>query len=134
MAEAYRQFAFVSSVLGGFAFLFFAAILPLPATHRSAPWAAGTALAAAIGLLTVTLGSTFSAAALANLPAGASVPPAIAGHHRVLSLMFLGSLYVLLVSFGVSGFIRSKRMGRITVALAVAGAISVAWVISPFVS
>ena len=134
MAEAYRQFAFVSSVLGGFAFLFFAAILPVPATHRSAPWAAGTALAAAIGLLTVTLGSTFGAAALANLPVGASAPPAIAGHHRALSLMFLGSLYLLLVSFGVSGFIRSRHMGRITVALAVAGAMAVAWAISPFVS
>jgi len=134
MAEAYRQIAFVSSVLGGFAFLFFAAILPAPATHRSAPWAAGTALAAAIGLLTVTLGSTFSAAALANLPVGASSPPAIAGHHRALSLMFLGSLYMLLVSFGVSGFIRSRRMGQITVALAVAGAMAVAWAISPFVS
>ena len=134
MAEAYRQFAFVSSVLGGFAFLFFAAILHVPATHRSAPWAAGTALAAAIGLLTVTLGSTFSAAALANLPVGASSPPAIAGHHRVLSMMFLGSLYLLLVSFGVSGFIRSRHMGQITVALAVAGALAVAWAISPFVS
>ena len=134
MVEAYRQFAFVSSVLGGFAFLFFAAILPSPATHRSAPWAAATALAAAIGLLTVTLGSTFGAAALADLPVGASSPPAIAGHHRALSLLFLGSLYLLLVSFGVSGFIRSRHMGRITVALAVAGALAVTWAISPFIS
>jgi hypothetical protein len=39
MVEASRQFAF----------LFFAAILPSPATHRSTPCAAGTALAAAIG-------------------------------------------------------------------------------------
>ena len=132
MAETYRQFAFVSSVLGGFAFLFFAAILPTPAAHRSAAWAAGTALASAIGLLTVTLGSTFSAAALADLPAGAASPPAIAGHHRALSLLFLGSLYLLLISFGVSGFIRSRPMGRTTVALAVAGAVAVAWAISPF--
>ncbi len=134
MAETYRQLAFVSSVLGGFAFLFFAAILPAPATHRAAPWAAGTALAAAIGLLVVTLGSTFGAAAVANVAAGAGTPPAIAGHHRALSLMFLGSLYLLLLSFGVSGFIRSRRMGQITVALAVAGATAVAWAISPFLS
>ena len=134
MAETYRQLAFVSSVLGGFAFLFFAAILPTPATHKSAGWAAGTALASAIGLLTVTLGATFSAAALADLPLGAASPPAIAGHHRALSLLFLGSLYLLLVSFGVSGFTRSRQMGRLTVALAVAGALAVAWAISPFLS
>jgi len=134
VAETYRQLAFVSSVLGGFAFLFFAAILPTPATHKSAGWAAGAALASAIGLLTVTLGATFSAAALADLPLGAASPPAIAGHHRALSLLFLGSLYLLLVSFGVSGFIRSRQMGRLTVALAVAGALAVAWAISPFLS
>ena len=134
MGEVYRQLAFVSSVLGGFAILFFASILPAPAAHRSAPWAAGTALASAIGLLTVTLGSTFGAAAIAALAPGTPAPATIVSHHRTLSLVFLGSVYVLLLSFGISGFIRSRRMGQATTALAFCGAALVVWVMTPFLS
>ena len=134
MVEVYRQLAFVSSVLGGFAITFFAMMLATPHDRRLAPWAAVTSLAAAIGFLIVTLGSTFGAAVIASLPAGAAVPEAVARNHRSLSVLFLAAIYILLTSFGLSGYTRSTRMGMITLVSAVLGALAVGWVMSPFLS
>ncbi len=134
MGEVYRQLAFVSSVLGGFAISFFGVMLTTPADRRLAPWAAATALAAAIAFVVVALGSTFSAAVVATLPAGATVPAAVARQHRSLSVLFLGAIVVLLTSFAVSGFTRSKRMGIVTMTCAALGSIAVIWVMSPFLS
>jgi hypothetical protein len=40
MTEYYRQFAFITSVLGGFAFALFGTLLLAPPSHRAASWAA----------------------------------------------------------------------------------------------
>ena len=46
MAEFYRQFAFVSSVLAGFAFTFYGTLLVAAREHRAGAWAAFLAVAA----------------------------------------------------------------------------------------
>jgi hypothetical protein len=45
MAEYYRQFAFVSSVLAGFAFTFYGTLLVAEREHRAGKWAAFFAVA-----------------------------------------------------------------------------------------
>jgi len=61
MAEYYRQFAFVSSVLAGFAFTFYAALLATSPSSRDASWAALLTVAASTCFLVVRLGITFFA-------------------------------------------------------------------------
>jgi len=48
MAEFYRQFAFVSSVLAGFAFTFYGTLLVAEREHRAGAWAAFLAVAASV--------------------------------------------------------------------------------------
>ena len=93
MAEYYRQFAFVSSVLAGFAFTFYGTLLVASSTHRVASWAALLAMAASAACLIVTLGTTFSAVRAAGLPAGTPLPPELATRQAPISMCFLLGIF-----------------------------------------
>ena len=56
MADFYRKFAFVSSVLAGFSFTFYGTLLMAAREHRAGTWAAFLAVAASVAFLPVTLG------------------------------------------------------------------------------
>jgi hypothetical protein len=89
MAEFYRQFAFVSSVLAGFAFTFYGTLLVAAREHRAGTWAAFFAVAASVAFLPVTLGMTFGAVHAVN-QAEPSVSNAAADPQIVLlSILFL---------------------------------------------
>jgi hypothetical protein len=106
MAEFYRQFAFVSSVLAGFAFTFYGTLLVAAHEHRAGKWAAFFAVAASVAFLPVTLGMTFGA-----VRAG---------------------VVFLLTSFGVSGWIRSRGLGIATTSLSLIGALVALAALRPF--
>ena len=87
--EYYRQFAFVSSVLAGFAFSFYGVLLSASARHRATNLAALLAVMASIALLLVTLGMTFAAAIAASLPNNFKMPSSILAQQTPLSFCFL---------------------------------------------
>src|SRR5215469_2608470 len=130
--EYYRQFGFVSSVLGGFAFTFFGVLLPVSMKGRAAALAGFLAVAGSISFLLVTLGMTFAAAVAASLPADAGMPASILAQQTPLSFCFLLGMGLLLASFGVCGWIHSRFMGIATVTLAGIGAFGVVLVLIPF--
>ena len=132
MTELYRQFAFVSSVLAGFAFTFYGTLLLAP-RHRAGTWAAFTAVAASVCFLPVTLGMTFAAARSA---AGetASAQTRIYPHQAALSMFFLGGILLLFASFGLSGWIHSRQLGIATTILAVCGLAAAFFALLPFLS
>ena len=103
MTEYYRQFAFVTSVLGGFAFALFGTLLLAPPSHRAASWAAILSVTASVAFLLDTLGMTFGSIYSATLPAGASLPPRIVSQRGPLSLLFCFGILLLLASFGLGG-------------------------------
>ena len=84
MADFYRQFAFVSSVLAGFSFTFYGTLLMAAREHRAGTWAAFLAVAASVAFLPVTLGMTFTAARTANQPSEFSISNAVADPQLVL--------------------------------------------------
>src|SRR6266508_286347 len=84
--EYYRQFAFVSSVLAGFAFSFYGVLLSALAQHRATNLAALLAVMASIAFLLVTLGMTFAAAIAASLPNDAKMPSSVLAQQTPLSL------------------------------------------------
>jgi len=132
LLEYYRQFGFVSSVLGGFAFTFFGVLLPVSVNGRAAALAALLAVAGSISFLLVTLGMTFAAAVAASLPAEASMPASILAQQTPLSFCFLIGMGFLLASFAVCGWIHSRLMGIVTICLAAVGAFGIVLVLIPF--
>lgn len=132
MAEYYRQFAFVSSVLAGFAFTFYGTLLVASSTHKVASSAALLALAASVACLIVTLGTTFAAARAAGLPVGESLPSEITAEKAPISMCFLLGILFLFASFGVAGWIRSHRLGVATTVVAILGLLCAFWVLLPF--
>jgi hypothetical protein len=132
LLEYYRQFGFVSSVLGGFAFTFFGVLLPVSTRGHAAALAAFLAVAASIAFLMVTLGMTFGATVAASLRAEALMPASIVAQQTPLSFCFLIGLGLLLASFGVCGWIHSCLMGIATIFLAAVGALGIMLVLIPF--
>ena len=132
MTEYYRQFAFISSVLAGFAFAFYGTLLLAPTPHRTSSWAAFLSVTASIAFLLVTLGTTFAASRAARLEVGRSLPTEITSQVPLISILFLTGIFLLLASFGLGGWIRSRQLGIATTILAVVGAIGVVIVMSPF--
>jgi hypothetical protein len=133
MIEYYRQFAFVSSVLAGFAFAFYGTLLLAPMPHRIASWAALLSVSASVAFLIVTLGTTFAASLAANLPAGAVLSSGIASEQGPLSILFLGGILLLLTSFGLGGWVRSRRLGIATTVVSAFGALGMLLILAPFI-
>jgi hypothetical protein len=133
MAEFYRQFALVSSVLAGFALTFCGTLLVAAREHRPGAWAAFFAVAASVAFLPVTLGMTFGAVHAANEPREFSVLNLAADSQiALLSMLFLAGVVFLLASFGISGRMRSRRLGIATTSLALIGAVAVFAALRPF--
>ena len=133
MAEFYRQFAFVSSVLAGFAFAFYGTLLTAAREHRAGAWAAFFAVAASVAFLPVTLGMTFNAAHAANQPSELNLSTAAADPQiALLSMLFLSGVVFLLASFGISGWMRLRGLGIATTSLSLLGALAAFAALRPF--
>ena len=132
MTEYYRQFAFVTSVLGGFAFALFGTLLLAPSS-RAASWAALLSVTASVAFLLDTLGMTFGGIYSATLPAGRTIPPPIASQVGPLSLLFCFGVLLLFASFGLGGWVRSRTLGMATTIVAVLGAIAAYVVLAPYI-
>src|SRR5215831_6841875 len=133
MTEYYRQFAFVTSVLGGFAFALFGTLLLAPSSHRAASWAAILSVTASVSFLLVTIGMTFGSIYSASLPTGTPMSPRIAAQQGPLSLLFCLGILLLLASFGLGGWVRSRWVGIVTTIVAGLGAIAAYLVIAPYI-
>jgi len=133
MAEFSRQFAFVSSVLAGFAFAFYGTLLVAAREHKAGAWAAFFAVAASVSFLPVTLGMTFNAARSANQSTELSVSTASVDPQIALpSMLFLSGVVFLLASFGISGWMRSRGLGIATTSLSLLGALAAFAALRPF--
>jgi hypothetical protein len=133
MTEYYRQFAFVTSVVGGFAFALFGTLLLAPSS-RAASWAALLSVTASIAFLLDTIGMTFGGIYSASLPAGGTMPPRIASQLGPLSQLFCFGILLLLASFGLGGWVRSRTLGIATTTVAVLGAIAAFVVMAPYMN
>jgi hypothetical protein len=133
MTEYYRQFAFVTSVLGGFAFALFGNLLLAPSPQRAASWAAIFSVTASVAFLLDTLGMTFGAIYSASLPAGTALSPRIAAQLGPLSFLFCMGILFLLASFALDGWLRSRELGIATTIIAVLGAVAACLILAPYV-
>lgn len=126
----YQQLAFVSSVLAGFAFAFYGTLLTALATHRIASWSAFLAVCASICFLVVTLGSTFAVTIASN---SKLLPEAIQAQQEPLTTLFMLGIVLILASFGLGGWVRSRQLGIATICASLIGIAGVIWVMRPFI-
>jgi hypothetical protein len=129
LAEIARQIGFISAFLGGVSASFVVALLALPERGRASAWAIACAAAASVAFIVAVVATTMLAVTLhPDAPAGAA---AHSDRGRLLSFLgFAAGIYGLLACVGLSGWLRSRRMGRATTGLALVGAALVTIVIT----
>jgi hypothetical protein len=136
-AELFRQLAFISALLGGFSLGFLVQLLATNPERRIASWTIGFSIAASAGLIVCVLGWTLSAATILGSmtePEMAQLSTRLTLLHRRLSLAFIGSLLLFLVSLGLCGWIRSRVMGIVSSAIALIAAVAALLILASFVS
>ena len=87
---------------------------------------------ASICFLTVTLGTTFAATQVTGIEDRDSLPAALRQQLPLLSTLFLAGILLLLSSFALGGWIRSRRLGIATTVASIFGVVAVYFALSPF--
>lgn len=140
IAEIFRQLAFISALVGGFAFAFVGVLLVAPHKSRLVSWTAGISMAASSGLVVCALGWSLGTSVVligASMEAGAdksALSASLSNMHLRLSLAFTVSILLFFTCLGLSGWIRSRNLGIASTCIAVLAAIASVLVMSPFMS
>ena len=139
IAELFRQCAFISALIAGFSFAFLAVILTNKTTKQIDDWTAGFAIAATAGLIVCALGWTLSVPRVLELSANISantpvqLPESYLSIHRSLSITFIACFFFFLTSLGLSGWIRSRRLGVVSSILTIIAAVYAVWILRFFI-
>jgi hypothetical protein len=127
IAELGRQLATLSAFLGGCAAAFLATLLAADRTSRVAGAAAASAaIAAGTFIVAVVAATLVVMAAHPNAPAALTGGSQATVARAVAAFAFAVGIYALLASLGLSGWIRSRRLGRLTSTVAVLAGLLIA--------
>lgn len=123
----YQQISSTSAVLGGFAIATLALLLDDAPGRRIASWAAGAAgMAAGLLISTTFLAAIVSSDAMKNEALSfADLTPRVESLVPIVGPLFPLGIYALLLSLGLSGWIRSPGTGIATSIAALIGAVCV---------
>jgi hypothetical protein len=134
-SELFRQTAFISALVAGFAFTFAGVLVTSSSKNRIVGWTAAFSILASAGLVVCALGWTLCAPRMAALAAGASsaqgidLPEAYRQIHRCLSTTFTTCFFLFLASVALSGWIRSRALGVVSTLAAASGGLMAVWVL-----
>jgi hypothetical protein len=114
-AEMGRQIAFLSAFLGGFAATFLGILLQSPSSRRHVGWAAGAAaVASASFILAVVSGTILGVISHPGAPPNIPKPSSLWQIHALIFVTFALGIHSVLLSLGLSGWIRSRQLGIVT--------------------
>ena len=126
LAETGRQIASLSAFLGGFAATFLGILLQSPNSRRYVGWAAGAAaVASASFILAVISGTTLALVLNPAAPSGIAKPTFLPQVRTLILVTFACGIYSILLSLGLSGWIRSRALGIVTSSAALISALIV---------
>jgi hypothetical protein len=140
MTDAFAQLGSISAVLGGFAFTFLGVLLSRADTRAVVDWTCGVVIASASCFTLCALGWSASAVWIAQgiagggAAAGGAESGPVSGIHGPLSLLFVLGVFLFLTSLGLSGWVRSRRLGVASTVLAVAALLLAVALLHPFVN
>ena len=125
VTELYKQTAFLSAVLGGFAISFAGVILTLASENKTISRTIWIASFAAISLILATFSSTVVLLDLIRLGITnfnfADWPASTLKSKAIADYSFFAGMYALVIAIGFSGKIRDKKTGIVTAILAAIG-------------
>ncbi len=133
LVELARQLAFLSAFLGGFAATFLVTLLVVESTRRIAGWVIGSAATAACSFVVAVIASVMLTTVLhpdvpTNVRSASSIETA-----RIVSTLGFGiGVIALLVSVGLSGWIRSRQSGIMTSVVSFISLVLVSWALGGF--
>jgi bacteriorhodopsin len=135
-AEICKQSAFISALVAGFSFAFLGALLVSSFKNQIIDWVMSFSILSIAGLLVCSLAWTLSASrmALYNGNNITQVPQTFLNLHRILSIIFILSFFFFLVTLGLSGWIRSRKLGIISSLISFISAIFFIVIMSQFVT
>lgn len=126
-AELYRQIAFSSSILGGFSLTFLSILMTLvEARTRVFLTAIGALTTSVVLLLVTTLGATYTLIVVQQLGLTfdfAQWPTALYRTKWITELAFACGVLLLVSGIGLSGYAKSRLLGRITLIPALLGTV-----------
>lgn len=125
-AELFRQLAFISALIAGFSLTFLVQLLTAASQRRVVNWTIGFSLAATAGMIVCALGWTLSAAVALDPRTQADLARwsvTLGSLHGRLSLTFIFTILIFLVGLGLCGWVRSRVMGIVSSAIALAAAV-----------
>ena len=133
LVELSRQMGFLAAFLGGFAGILLQLMLQTKQPPRLVATAIGFTVAAAVAFIVTLTASTMIGAVLhPDAPAYVADSPGLGRARAVLTLSFMLGLYALLVSLGLSGWMRSRATGLTTSIVAGIGFVLVTWGVAGF--
>ncbi len=133
LAEIAQQLSLLSTFLGGFAAAFFATLLVESSTKKSAGWSIGCAAIAASCFIVAVISFVMITIVLhPEVPNNVSEGSSIGRARAVGFIGFALGVYALLLSVGISGWIRSRKLGMITSVTAGLSVILVSWAFAGF--
>jgi hypothetical protein len=112
-AEAYRQIAFVSAVLGGFSVAFLGVLLVAGDERKLAGWTIGISIASSVMFIIATFLDSFLVFTLPGFAAQSleDLPESVLGIAGWAVFAFYGGVFALLSSLSLGGWLRSKQVG-----------------------
>ena len=133
VTELYRQTAFLSAVLGGFAVAFIGALLTLTSENKAISRTIWISAFAATFLIVATFTSTVVLLDITRLDITsfnfADWPNGLIRSKLIADYAFLAGTYALLIAIGFSGKIRDKKTGIVTATLASIGLLLLSFVV-----
>lgn len=133
-AEICKQDAFISALIAGFSFAFLGALLVSSINKRIVDWVIGFSIASIAGLLFCSIGWTLSASRMAYYDGTGikEVPQLFISMHQKISTVFSLSVFLFLITLGLSGFIRSKKLGIVSGIVSLFSLILFIWLTTTF--
>jgi sterol desaturase/sphingolipid hydroxylase (fatty acid hydroxylase superfamily) len=126
VVETGKQIASLSAFLGGFAATFLGILLQSPNPRRYVGWAAGAAaVASAAFILAVIAGTALALVLHPGAPPNMARPTFLPQVRTLILVTFASGIYAILLSLGLSGWIRSRQLGIVTSAAALISALIV---------
>lgn len=124
LAEIYRAFSSLCAVLGGFSIAFLVIMVTVAPDRKVASWATASSIVAVACFLPASL-NTFLASLLAEAATdAASLGAGVNSSTGMASLLLVVGVLALLVSLGLTGWIRSRRVGIFSTVAAVLAALA----------
>ena len=124
LAEVYRAFSSICAVLGGFSIAFLVIMVTVAPDRKVASWATGFSIVAVACFLPAALNTFLASIPATTATSAQDLGADVTGVTGMSALLLVVGVLALLASLGLTGWIRSKRVGVLSTVAATLAALA----------